>query len=95
MSITIQDVEKVMRLAKLEFSQEEKEKFVKQLDQIVAYVEKLEELDTENVEPTSHVVELKNVLREDDMAAWLSQDEALANAPKKKQGYFSVPKVIS
>lgn len=94
MPITIQDVEKVARLAKLEFSAEEKQKFVQQLGQIVGYVEKLKELDTEDVEPTSQVIELENALREDRAETWLTQDEALTNAPKQKQGYFSVPKVI-
>jgi aspartyl-tRNA(Asn)/glutamyl-tRNA(Gln) amidotransferase subunit C len=93
-SITIEDVEKVAALAKLEFTIEEKQKLAKQLDQIVAYVEKLNELEVENVKPTSHVIELKNVLREDKVEAWLSQEEALKNAPAKKNGYFSVPKVI-
>lgn len=94
MSITIEDVEKVAALAKLEFTTEEKQKLAKQLDQIVAYVEKLNELDIENVKPTSHVIELKNVLRKDNVEEWLSQEEALQNAPAKKNGYFSVPKVI-
>ncbi|MFQ6113435.1 MAG: Asp-tRNA(Asn)/Glu-tRNA(Gln) amidotransferase subunit GatC [bacterium] len=94
MSITIQDVEKIAALAKLEFSSEEKQKLAKQLDQIVAYVEKLNELDTESVPPTSHVIDLKNVLREDKVEEWLTQEEALRNAPAKKHGYFSVPKVI-
>lgn len=94
MPISIDDVEKVATLAKLQFTSEEKQKLAKQLDQIVAYVEKLNELNTENVKPTSHVINLKNVLREDKVEAWLSQEEALQNAPAKKNGYFSVPKVI-
>ncbi|MFQ5863663.1 MAG: Asp-tRNA(Asn)/Glu-tRNA(Gln) amidotransferase subunit GatC [bacterium] len=94
MPITIQDVDKIAALAKLEFSSAEKQKLAKELDQIVAYVEKLNELNTESVPPTSHVVDLKNVLREDKVEEWLTQEEALRNAPAKKHGFFSVPKVI-
>ncbi|MFQ5770156.1 MAG: Asp-tRNA(Asn)/Glu-tRNA(Gln) amidotransferase subunit GatC [bacterium] len=94
MPITIQDVDKVATLAKLHFSSEEKQQLARQLDQIVMYIEKLNELDTENVEPTSHVIDLKNVFREDKSEDWLTQEEALQNAPVKKKGYFSVPKVI-
>lgn len=94
MAITKEDVEKVAKLAKLKFTEEEKEKFTQQLAQIVSYVEKLKELDTEGVEPTSHVLDIKNVFREDKVKESLSQEEALANAPSKKNSYFSVPKVI-
>lgn len=94
MSIKIEDVEEVARLAKLEFTAKEKQALVKHLDQIVSYVEKLNGLNTNNVEPTSHVINLKNVFREDKVDESLPQEEALKNAPKKKNGYFSVPKVI-
>ena len=94
MPISTKDVEELSGLAKLRFSDLEKEKMAKELDQIVIYVEKLNELDTENVEPTSHVVNLKNVLRNDEVEEWLQRREALANAPSAKNGYFCVPKVI-
>ncbi len=94
MPITIEDVEKVAALAKLEFSEAEKAKIAEQLDQIVGYVEKLQELDTEDVPPTTHVIDLVNVLRDDRVEPWLTQEEALRNAPAHKHGYFSVPKVI-
>jgi len=94
MTISVEDVEKIAKLAKLEFGREEEEKFTYQLAQIVAYVEKLNELDTENVPPTSHVLDIKNVMREDKAESWLTQEEALANAPAQKTGFFSVPKVI-
>ncbi len=94
MPIKIEDVEKVASLAKLEFPFEEKQKLAKELDQIVAYVERLNELDTKAVEPTSHIIDLKNIFREDKVQNWFEQEQALANAPQKKQGYFSVPKVI-
>jgi len=94
MSVTIEEVENIARLAKLSFSDEEKIKFTEQFNQILQYMEKLNELDTENVPPTFHVLELYNVFREDKVKPWLTQEEALHNAPKKKDGFFSVPKVI-
>jgi aspartyl-tRNA(Asn)/glutamyl-tRNA(Gln) amidotransferase subunit C len=94
MSVTLQQVESIAALAKLTFSDEEKETFVDQFNQILKYMEKLNELDTENVEPTYNVLDLKNVTRADVAKPWLTQEEALANAPKSKHGFFSVPKVI-
>lgn len=94
MGVTIADVEKVALLAKLQFSQEEKEKFTAQLNRILEYMEKLNELDTENVEPTSHVVPLKNVFREDKVGESLPQEGVLANAPAQAEGHFLVPKVM-
>lgn len=95
MEISKKDVEHVARLARLRLTGEEKEKFGKQLNQILGYVEKLNELDTEKVEPTSHVVPLKNVLREDEVKPSLPVEEVLSNAPDKKGKYFKVPKIIS
>ena len=94
MSVTLSDVEKIAKLAKLDLSSQEKLKLADQMAEIVRYVEKLNELDTENIAPTSHVLDLKNVFREDKVQTWLTQDEALSNAPAKNQGFFSVPKVI-
>ena len=94
MSVSVSDVEYIARLAKLSFSDEEKTKFVQQFNQILAYVEKLNELDTQDVEPTYNPLNLVNVMRDDDCKPGLTQDEALSNAPRTKHGYFSVPKVI-
>lgn len=94
MSVTLQDVEHIAKLAKLSFSDQEKNKFVQQFNQILDYMEKLNELDTSNVEPTFNVLNLQNILRKDKVKTWLTQEEALANAPKTKHGFFSVPKVI-
>jgi len=94
MPITLKDVEYVANLAKLELSKEEKKRFQKELDNIIKYIDQLNELDTENVPITSHVVFLQNVLRKDEVLPSLSPDEALANAPEKKDGFFKVPKVI-
>ena len=94
MPVTIQEVEHVAKLARLEFSPEEKEKFTHQLNKILAYMEKLNELDTSKVEPLSHVIELTNVFREDVVKPSYPAEEMLKNAPKKTEKFFKVPKVI-
>lgn len=94
MSITLKDVEYVAKLAKLKLSENEKKRFQKELDRIIRYIDQLKQVDTENVPPTSHVLPMENVLREDEVKPSLTQEEALANAPDKKDGYFRVPKVI-
>jgi len=94
MPVTIKDVEHVAKLARLEFSDEEKEKLTHQLNQILDYMDKLNELDTSNVEPLSHVIELKNVFREDVVTPSLTPEEALKNAPARTEKFFRVPKVI-
>jgi len=92
--ITKKDVEHVAKLARLRLSEKEKEKFAKQLDQILKYVNKLNELDTKKVKPTSHVFSLKNVFREDKVGKSLKVEKVLENAPEKAKGFFKVPKVI-
>ncbi len=87
-------IESVARLARLGLSAEEKEKFGGQLNEVLLYMEKLEELPLDNVEPLSHVLPLKNVLREDEPRPGLEQERALANAPEKRDGFFKVPPVI-
>ncbi|HPG38445.1 MAG TPA: Asp-tRNA(Asn)/Glu-tRNA(Gln) amidotransferase subunit GatC [bacterium] len=94
MSVTLADVENIARLAKLSFSKEEMITFTGQFNQILQYMEKLNELDTENVEPTFHVLDSGNPLRDDVQQTWLTPEQALANAPKAKNGFFSVPKMI-
>ncbi len=94
MSISIEDVKRTAQLARLEFSQEELQNMTKEMAAILAYVEKLEELDLDGLPETVHVLQLTNVFREDIVKPGLSNVEALANAPKTKKGYFSVPKVI-
>lgn len=94
MSISKDDVKHVAELARLEFEEQELEKFTQQLGKILDYIEKLNKLDTSGVEPTSHVQELSTLLREDKVDPWLTNDEALENAPSGEEGFFSVPKVI-
>ncbi|MFN3967072.1 MAG: Asp-tRNA(Asn)/Glu-tRNA(Gln) amidotransferase subunit GatC [Endomicrobiia bacterium] len=92
--ITKKDVEYVANLARLKLSEEEKEKFTKQLGTILDYMDKLKKLNTENVKPTSHVLELKNVWREDELKPCFYSDNLLENAPEKEADFFKVKKVI-
>jgi len=94
MAVTKKDVEKIAELAQLKFSEDELESFTPQMNEILAYMDKLNELDTENVEPLSHPVEQTNVFREDELKPSISTEEALKNAPAKDEHYFKVPKVI-
>lgn len=94
MKITKQEVEHVAKLARLELSDQEKVKLTDQLSNILSYVEKLNELDTRGVEPTSHVLDISNVMREDVPASSLPQEKALSNAPEKAAGHYKVPKII-
>jgi aspartyl-tRNA(Asn)/glutamyl-tRNA(Gln) amidotransferase subunit C len=92
--ITIEEVEHVANLARLVFDEEEKKKLAEQLGRILDYIEQLNELDTEDVEPTSHVIPMKNVVRPDVVRPSLTRDDALANAPSDVDGLFEVPKIV-
>lgn len=94
MKITVTDVEHVARLARLELSEQEKILFSGQMDAILGYVEKLKELDTDNILPTSHAVPMENSFREDVMYPSIGIDKALQNAPDRAETFFRVPKVI-
>lgn len=94
MKISKDQVEYVARLANLELNDEEKEIFTRQLDSILSYMDKLNQLDTANVDPTSHVLPIKNIFRQDNVKPSLPKEEALANAPDQKNGFFRVPRVI-
>jgi aspartyl-tRNA(Asn)/glutamyl-tRNA(Gln) amidotransferase subunit C len=94
MSVTRKDVEHIAELARLKFKDEELENFTHQLNDILAYMEQLNELDTENVEPLSHPNEGSNVFRDDINKPSLNREQALKNAPDKDDQFFKVPKVI-
>jgi aspartyl-tRNA(Asn)/glutamyl-tRNA(Gln) amidotransferase subunit C len=94
MKISKQEVEHVAKLARLELTDQEKEKLTDQLSNILTYVEKLNELDTKGVEPTAHVLDINNVMRNDEPGVSLTQERALANAPEKAAGHYKVPKII-
>jgi aspartyl-tRNA(Asn)/glutamyl-tRNA(Gln) amidotransferase subunit C len=92
--ITRKDVEYVAALSRIDLDEAEKERFTHQLAKIVEYVDKLNELDVSGVEPMSHAVDLRNVMREDTPRPSLGRDDALANAPARQDGFFKVPRVI-
>jgi len=93
-AITIDDVKDIAKLARLNFQEDEISEFTEEISGILKYIEKLNELDVSGIEPTSHVVEMKNVLREDVVGESFSIEETLLNAPDKKDRFFVVPKVI-
>ncbi|PLT33310.1 Asp-tRNA(Asn)/Glu-tRNA(Gln) amidotransferase subunit GatC [Bacillus sp. V5-8f] len=92
--ITKEQVTHAAHLARLAITEEETELFTKQLDQIISFAEQLNELDTENVEPTSHVLDMKNVMREDIPNKGLPVEEVLKNAPDSKDGQIRVPSIL-
>ncbi|MEM7312416.1 MAG: Asp-tRNA(Asn)/Glu-tRNA(Gln) amidotransferase subunit GatC [Planctomycetota bacterium] len=87
-------VEKVSLLARLELSESELDTMTEQLGKIVGYIDQLSELDTDNVEPMAHAVELANVFRDDEVQPSLPRDEAIANAPKRDDECYRVPAVL-
>lgn len=95
MAISREEVEYIANLARIKMEQEELEKFTTQLDKILEYINKLNELDTEKVSPTSHIVNLKNVVRQDRITGEsLSNEEATQMAPDKEKEFIRVPKII-
>lgn len=92
--ITKKDVEYVAALSRLEFSEDEKEKYTEQLNVILEYINQLNELDTEGVKPTYHVMPVINVLREDEVMLSMERDNVLMNAPVTQDGCFKVPRII-
>lgn len=91
--ISKKDVEHVAKLARIEITEEEKEKFTKQLDDIIKHVEQLNEVDTTGVEPMAHAYPLFNVTREDEVKYACTREELLKNAPEEEDSFFKVPKI--
>ena len=94
MKLSTQDVEYVAKLARLEVTDGEKEKFTAQLNDILIYIDQLNELDTAGVEPMTHAIAVTNAFREDKVMDSLGTEGALANAPDTRGDFFRVPKVI-
>jgi aspartyl-tRNA(Asn)/glutamyl-tRNA(Gln) amidotransferase subunit C len=88
------DIEKVARLARLELSEEEKEIFGNQLEQILTHMDQLNRIDTTEVEPTSHAIPIYNVFREDEIKPSYSPEEVLGIGPDQEGGHFKVPRII-
>jgi aspartyl-tRNA(Asn)/glutamyl-tRNA(Gln) amidotransferase subunit C len=94
MSLLVEDVAKVALLARLRVDPAELETFTAQINSIMDYVAQLQELDTTDVEPLAHGVELRNVFRDDVRGPALDREKALANAPQRNQASFLVPAVL-
>lgn len=94
MAISRDEVQHVAQLARLEFSEDDEEQMAEELSQMLDYVDKLNELDTSGVPPMSHVLDVTNVFREDDIESRIDQEQALEPAPEQEGGYFQVPKVV-
>lgn len=92
--ITQKEVEYVAELAQLYLSDKEKELLTKQLENILNLVNKLKELNTEGIEPTSTVIPITNVFREDKVKESFANEESLMNSPEKEKGYFKIPKIM-
>jgi aspartyl-tRNA(Asn)/glutamyl-tRNA(Gln) amidotransferase subunit C len=94
MKISRAEVEHVAHLARLHLTEGELQKMTKQLDTILSYVQKLEELNTEGLPPTTHALAVSNAFRQDEVRASLSQQESLACSPQHTEELFQVPRVI-
>lgn len=94
MSLSRDDVDRAALLSRLELDEETCAQMTEQLSRVLAYMDKLNELDTRNVEPMSHPGELRNVFREDEPTGSIDRDRALMNAPDRVKGAFRVPRVI-
>jgi aspartyl-tRNA(Asn)/glutamyl-tRNA(Gln) amidotransferase subunit C len=92
--ISEEQVKHVAHLARLAITDDEVKKFTGQLDAIIGFAEQLNELDTTNVKPTTHVLEMKNILREDKPGKGLPREEVLENAPDHQDGQVRVPSVM-
>ncbi|MCX8028169.1 MAG: Asp-tRNA(Asn)/Glu-tRNA(Gln) amidotransferase subunit GatC [Thermodesulfovibrionales bacterium] len=94
MKVSAEDVRYIAGLSRLELSDDEIQRMRTDLNDILLYIDKLNELNTTNVEPTSHVLDISNVFQEDIPSQSLDVDRALANAPDRQDSYFRVPKII-
>lgn len=94
MSVSREEVQRVAQLARLEFSEDEEARMADELSQILDYVDKLDELDTSGVPPMSHVLDVTNVFRADEVEARIDRDQALEPAPETDGEHFQVPQVI-
>lgn len=94
MSITIKDVKHVAILSRLGLNNDELQKYEEELNDVLNFMEKLNELDTQGVEPTSHVLDIHNVFRSDVVEKSLDLEDVLANAPDRDDDYFKVPSIL-
>jgi aspartyl-tRNA(Asn)/glutamyl-tRNA(Gln) amidotransferase subunit C len=91
--LTKEEIEHIAELAKITLTEDEKELFTEQLERILEYFRKIDELDLEDVEPTTHTMDTSNVFRDDVEKESLPPEEVLSNAPDKEDRYFKAPRV--
>ncbi len=94
MAVTIDDVKHIAELSQLKFSEDELINFTREMNNILKYVEKLNEINTENIQPLTHTIEVVNVFRQDEIKQSISKQEAFKNAPDNTEDFFRVPKII-
>ena len=94
MLVSIEEVEKIASLSMLYVSDDDKKMLQESLETILAHAQRLNELDTENVVPTTYILKQQNVFREDEILPARERDDLLKNAPEKEDGYFIVPQVV-
>ena len=94
MKVTEQDIKTVASLSRLSIREDEKAEVIAQLDKFLTYVENLQSIDTEKIQPTTYALPMQNVFRADEVKKSLDRELALSNAPLKEDGYFKVPRVL-
>ena len=94
MKITLDEVQHVAQLARLSLSEEQMKRLMNDMNDILSYMDMLNEVDTSGLEPTSHVMDIKNVFREDETRPSLSHEKSLKNAPEQNRDSFVVPRVL-
>lgn len=94
MGVTLEEVKHIANLAKLNFNEDQITKLQKDLNKVLDYIDKLNELDLSDVEPLENINETENIFKRDEETKWLSTEEALRNAPQRTSNFFKVPKVI-
>jgi aspartyl-tRNA(Asn)/glutamyl-tRNA(Gln) amidotransferase subunit C len=92
--ITKEQVEHVANLARLNLTEEEKEQMTTDMEAIIEFANRINEIDIDNINPTAHIIPVNNVFREDEINLSFSRDELLSNAPNKENGCFSVPRIV-
>lgn len=94
MAISLEEVEHIAMLARINITEEEKKEFAEQLSTVLQYAEKLNEINTEDTDPLYHILPIYNVFREDEIIESPDRNELFANAPVFQDGYFKVPKIL-
>jgi len=94
LKITKEQVEHVANLARLNLTEEETNQMIKDMEAIINFADQINSLDIKDIEPTAHVIPINNVFREDKVRPSMDREELLSNAPKEKNGCFSVPKIV-